>query len=260
MMRKFLILTLLIVFPITAKETDYPHNPYVTDAVWETVKPYFLPYDHPIRPKLDRLFARRPTINERTVKKAGFNSPKKRPQSHMVISTHKAIPGYWFKMFTDDQKGVVDYTHMIHRIKGARSIQRTIERRGYEHLFKVPKKWIYPLPAEPSPPTPNRMNFVLIAEDMKTLSRKSNNHKWKSSAMTKERATALYIVMKVNGLRDSIYPFNIPFSRDGKMAFIDTEYHHAGPVHFDRMLHYMPHRLRNFWQYLTHGQNNGQNQ
>lgn len=253
MMRKLLLFFLILfVSPLEASD-DYPRNPHVSDVVWETAKPYFLPFNHPIKPKLDKIFASRPTLNEHTLKRAGFKKTHPRPQSKLVVTTHKHLPGYWLKFFLDDQKGVVDYTHLIHRIKGARSIQKTIERRGYKHLFKVPKKWIYPLPAEPSPPSGHRKNFILVAEDMNVLSRKKNNSKWKSSAMTKELATAIYIVLKQNGLRDTIYPFNLPFSTDGKLAFIDTEYHHAGPVHFERMIRHFPSRLRVFWQQLTLG-------
>lgn len=256
-MKRIILLFLLSFALVQAEEKpvyNYTKNPDVSEAVWDAVKPYLLPSNHPVKKKLDKIFtASRVTAHERSVKAAGFTSPYHRPQSRMVVSRHKDLPGYLVKMFTDDQRSVADYTLMLHRIKGARSIQRSIEKHGYEHLFKVPKKWIYPLPAEPVPLIAKyRKNFIIVVEDANILPRKDNYRKWKSSAMSRERMKALYVVMKEQGLKDSVFPFNLPFSEDGKIAFIDTEYHHSWPVHFNRLTSYFPSNQRNFWKQMIY--------
>jgi hypothetical protein len=256
-MRHWIIfLLLLTACPFQAKAAqehlyEYSKSPHISDKVWETVKPYFLPSNHPIKKRLDQIFSTRPSASEKRLKNAGFNKPRHRPQSKMVVSHHPDLPGYLFKLYTDDQK-LVDYTLIIHRIKGAESIKRSIKRHGYDKFFKVPKKWIYPLPVETS--RSRGQNFVLVVEDAKILSHKQNYSKWRGEEMTQERAKAIFTLLKENGLRDTIHPFNLPFCKDGKMAFIDTEYHHSGPVHFTRMTRHMPKALRPFWQRLIAGQ------
>ncbi len=252
-MRYYLLIFLfLFVCPFQGKAAESPRyeytkNPYISDKVWETVKPYFLPSNHRIKQDLDLIFASRPTANSKRLKKAGFSRPHHRPQSKMVVSRHKALPGYLLKLFTDDQD-LIDYTLMIHRIKGAHSVSRSIKQHGYEKFFKVPKKWIYPLPAETA--HKRGQNFIIVVEDAKILDRKQNYKKWRGPEMTEELATAIFTVLKENGLRDTIHPFNLPFCRDGKMAFIDTEYHHSYPVQFHRMTRHLPTGLRPFWQRL----------
>lgn len=36
--------------------TDYTYNSHVPIELWKDLKPHFLPFHHPIRKKLDRLF------------------------------------------------------------------------------------------------------------------------------------------------------------------------------------------------------------
>jgi hypothetical protein len=238
---------------------DYPQNPYISEAVWETVKPYLLPSNHRIKHKLDKIFkASRATLNEKQLKKAGFTEPyHRRYNTKIVVSRHKEIPGYLVKLYTDDQVDIVDYSHLIHRIRGAQSIKNSIEKHGYEKYFKVPRKWLYPLPPVPSPlSAKGGKNFILVVEDMQILSRRSNYDKWKGKVMTKDRARAIFTVMKENELKDTIQPFNLPFCRDGKMAFIDTEHHHSGAVAFQSMTRHLPRSVRSYWEELISGSRN----
>jgi hypothetical protein len=119
---------------------------------------------------------------------------------------------------------VMDWAKFKLRIRGARAIQVAINSHGYANLLKTPKKWIYPLPVEPAPAAGSfRQNFILVYEDMNAISVSKNKAKWKSAAMTRKLFKAIYEVVKEVGLIDCVYAFNMPFSTDGRVAFVDTE-------------------------------------
>lgn len=64
--------------------------------------------------------------------------------------------------------------------------------------------------------------------------------------MTPKLLEAFYYLVKSEGLSDSVYAFNLPFCRDGKLAFIDTEHHHEWPVYFQRTLKYLSEPMQKF--------------
>ena len=131
----------------------YEANPYVSPEVWDRLRPFFLPDNHPLKPKLDEIFkGSRVTLSLDGFKKAGFSKYKIRDWSHMVVAFHPKLPGIVVKAFLDTELKMVDWEMWIHRIYGAQAVRECIARHGYEKYFKVPAKWIYPLPAKPSPP------------------------------------------------------------------------------------------------------------
>ncbi len=228
-------------------EYNYPANPHIPDEVWELVKPYFLPSNHPLKKQLDTIFSReRLTQNVNVLSRNGFDRCYIRSFSHLVVTKHPMLRGYWLKLFTDEQD-ITDYPILIHRIKGAHAIREAIDQHGYNNFFSVPNKWLYPLPPEPSPPSGHyRKNFILIAEDMNIYKKKDNYKKWHSK-ISPPRALAIYTLLQELGLNDCIYPFNLPFCENGKQAFIDTEHHHNWPVRFHSMTQHLPKALENYW-------------
>lgn len=235
----------------TKHKKSYEYNPHVSREVWERVKPYFLPPEHPVRHALDKIFSKSRVLQSpKSIADAGFPKNKPRAWSHTVVSTHPHLKGYYVKMFTDQQADIIDYEMWIIRIEGARAVQATLDRYGYNSMFEVPKKWIYPLPADPAPSKGSfRKNFILIAEDMDIYHKGKNNDKWRSK-MNQKRADALYVILTENGLNDSIYPFNVPFCKNGKQAFIDTEHHHHWPVYLERMIPFFSEEMGKYWKEL----------
>ncbi len=231
---------------------NYERNPHVPPDVWARVSPYFLPSNHPIKEKLDQIFSEfRVSLNKEMMRIAGFEQPEHRQFSGAIVSQHPLLRGYYVKVYTDDREGVNEWHQWLIRIEGANNIQATIDKYKLNKLFKVPKKWIYPLPAEPSPPRDYlRKNFILVVENMRTLTYEDNFVKWRSRSMTQDRANALFLIMKENGLNDCIHPFNVPFCRDGKQAFVDTENHHKWPIHFEIMLDYFSPQIADHWRRL----------
>lgn len=234
----------------------YPRNPYVSEDVWDQVSPYFLPEDHPIRPILDQIFSYyRVTLSIKSMKKAGFIHPKPRKWTHLIVTKHPDLPGYIFKLHLDAQrhyKKKPEYIHWIKRIQGAHAIDKKIQKYHWEHLFKVPEKWIYPLPEEPSPPKEFiRKNFILVEEDMDIFDDKENYGKWRSDWITADKLDSIYIILEELGLHDCAKPDNIPFSKDGRISFIDTETTQEWPVLYKKLTHYLSPPMRSYWKHLT---------
>lgn len=230
----------------------YVPNPHVNTKIWDVITPYLLPEDHPIKAKLDRIFAERVTLNSTSLQEAGFKTPNPRGFSKTVVSMHPDLEGYIVKCFLDNQKDVVDWQKLMRRIKGAEFIKRAIKRHHYEKIFKVPQKWIYPLPEEPSPPSDYyRKNFILIAEDVHILAKDSNYKAWAGPKMTPKKLDAIYTILKEEGLTDSVVAFNIPFTEDDdKLAFIDTEIWHRWPVNYKKLLMYLSPSMQKHWKQL----------
>lgn len=234
-------------------ETTYVKSPYVDQEIWDSVLPYLLPEDHPIKPQLDRIFSiSRASENRESLKAAGFKNTKSRRWSHVVVTKHPKLKGYLLKLYTDEQENVVDWIKWKSRIKGAMETQKVIDEYGFHDIFIVPKKWIYPLPAEPSPSSPDyeRKNFILVVEDVHVLPSNTNLLAWKSPAMTVEKLDAIYTVLKKVGLWDTVYAFNLPFTKEGKLAFIDTEFYHRWPVHYSHLTPYLSDKMQVYWRKL----------
>lgn len=242
------------VFSINATTDNYAYNSYVPIEVWDQVTPYFLPENHPAKPKLDRIFSKRVTLTPDTFKKAGF--PRFTPGRHnrIMVSSHAELRDYYVKAFSDlELRIVADWMKLIHRIHGANAVRECIKKHGYEKIMKVPRKWIYPLPMNPSPPnSPKylRKNFILIAENAHSVTSEDNRKMYKNK-ITKAQVEALFNVFYEVGLWDSVFAFNVPFCKDGKIAFIDTEYHHKWPVPFQKMSRYFSSEMNKLWLKLA---------
>jgi hypothetical protein len=238
------------------KSKEWVKSAYVTNEVWDQVKPYLLPENHPIRPQLDELFrSQRAILSEKSMEKAGFTNPSPRKWTHLIVTKHPDFPGYIFKLYLDAQRYHNDkpeYVHWIERASGAQAIQHLIEENGWQSEFKTPKKWIYPLPDAPSPPKEFiRKNFIIVEEDMEILSHKDNYSRWKT-AQNKDKLLKLYTICETLGVHDS-KPDNMPFSHDGKIAFVDTQPMFTWPVAYAKITPFLSDSLKKYWKQLIKG-------
>lgn len=227
----------------------YEKSYHVDEAVWNQVKPYFLPENHPIKAKLDSIFSTRVSQNTQTLTAAGFLRPQPRSTSSTVVSRHPKVNGYILKLYTDDNP-INDAYELMLRIIGAEKTRESILRHKFKSLFLVPKKWIYPLPANSAPDAAFPKNFILVAEDMNIIRRNKNFELWKSNAVSKKVLDALYVIVQDVGLDDSIKPSNIPFTKDHKFAFIDTAVFHRWPINFDKFSVYLSPTMQKHWRKL----------
>jgi hypothetical protein len=216
--------------------------------------PYLLPKEHPIKPVLDAIFSQsRAIFNLHALKKAGFEETKPRKFTSLLVTKHPLIPGYIFKLYLDAQrphKNKPEHYFWMLRIQGAAKIREAIAMHSIGHLFKVPKKWIYELPQYPKPPKGyDAKCCILVEEDMEILSYEENKNAWKSTLVTEELLFYLHIILQQVGLSDCTKPDNIPFSYDGRIAFIDTQSFDE-KVSFSRLSPFLSASNKAYWEML----------
>jgi len=231
---------------------------HISKKVWNRIQTFLLPEDHPAKPILDQLFKQaRATLSVKSMKKAGFQNPIPRKWTHLIVTKHPNVPGIVFKLYLDAQryfKGKKEYEHWLERIQGVNLIKGEVAKRGWENQFKTPKKWIYILPKDPAPPKEfYRKDCILVEEDMDLYDDKANEALWKSENVTKEFLINFYTLLEELGLHDCAKPDNAPFSKDGKIAFIDTQTFFRWPVLYKKMTSYLSKEMQKFWKGLIKG-------
>lgn len=216
---------------------------------------YQMPNSLPLKAELDAFFQQKRWIfSEQTMKQAGFSSWSPRKFSRVIVSNHPHFPGYIFKAYLDVQEFynfVPESEIWALRAEGAAMIQQEIEAQGWEAYMKVPKKWIYVLPRNPKPPKGYQTKHsILVQDDMELLSTEENNKKWKSNEVTFDDLSRVYHILKKFGLSDCAKVHNIPFAKDGRIAFIDTQTHGDDEVTWDCLDKMLSVENKAFWQAL----------
>lgn len=252
-LRFLLLFTFFITGPLFCAD-GYPRNPYVTDEVWSKVSPYFLPTNHAMKPVLDSIFhGKRVNASNESLKEAGFTFTEVQGTQAYVLR-HPKIHGYVIKLYPDNKATRVDWVSWTNRIIGTKLLKQSIKAHKYEKLFKVAKKWIYPLPAEPSPSViveqGGRKNFILVVEDVKPLSKDKNWAKWRKQ--NKDNIlVALYTVTREVGAGDCVRANNLPWCADGKVAFVDTEIYYRWPINYHPLMEVLNTKMRASWKKIS---------
>jgi hypothetical protein len=221
------VLIIILFFNGSLKANDDNLRFPFETLVWDTIKPYLITSAHPAKQTLDKIFSQqRVTASMENMINAGFVC-KQSFAKNIIVAAHPELKGYLIKTYLDGQKlHKEDWKFCVDRIKGANKIRKTLDVYGYHNMMKVPHKWIYALPNKGNIKTINpenqQRNFLLLVEDMEVLDPLSNHIKYEIK-MTKRKLNALYNVITQNLLMDSVYIRNIPFCKDGKIAFVDTE-------------------------------------
>lgn len=235
--------------------TPYVRNPYVDEALWNSLIPYFLPDTSQEKAILDKIFSQSRVLSSiKSLEKAGFKLIVN-PRDKIIVARHEKLRGFLIKAYLDTFD-IPEWEWWQKRINGINVIQNSIYYHGYQNMLKTPLKWIYPIPAEPSPlPGNTRRNFVLVVQEMDVLKDNKNRYAYKHR-MNPTILNALFTVVMENLLIDSVYADNIPFCTDGRIAFIDTEHSQSTmfPVPIWNIGHYLSSDMLAYWeQLITHG-------
>lgn len=239
MLSKQMFKGIFLVLTLTCGSLLSDGYPLVDESTWNAHKPYFLPINLPIKKKLDEIFSKGNTSFDSLVA-AGF---KLTPvQGNRVrVFTHPGMPGFVFKILMDPDHA----NTLLNRVKGARIIHQAIESLGLQHLFSVPDKWIYPFYQREG-----ESNFILVAKDMRPYSREANIELW-MRLTNKKVLDGLYAILMETGASDSTKENNIPWCRDNKIAFVDTEqYHDWENIRFERLEKVLSPKMKAYWQAL----------
>ena len=213
------------------KETsipDYPNfsdNPRFTEHMRRRIAPYLLPLDSPLKPILDEIFAHPGVIkNTGSLQRAGFRILFLQERSFIVVAKHPKVQGYLFKIYLDSKNihkdGMAGWELLTTRCVVARKIKTIIHRNKLRH-FTVADKWLYPLPL-PKRRHVRAESVVLLAKDMQIYNRQASKRVWTTCA-TYRILKELYTVLG-RGYGSAFLSGNIPYTKSGKFAFIDTEY------------------------------------
>lgn len=246
----FWILTSMTLHGSSFEEVDLEEtaftweNGLIERALPDDLDQYMLPANHPARSKLDKIFAKSGVLaSHKSMRKKGFRKMFK-CKAGMVVAKHPKLKGYLIKTYLDNYTGEELYP-FLRRARGARLVRNSIQAHGYNHLLRAPKKWLYPLPAGASP----KIKYLLLVEDMQTFGWTINLDCFKTH-ITAEMLQALYVIIKENVLIDSVYPDNIPFSRDGCLNFVDIEHFlcTTQPVHYHRLTPHLAPEMQKVWK------------
>ncbi len=211
---------------------DHPNckdHPFLNDQMQFRIAPHLLPIHHPMRAVLDSIFSKSRVLeNERTLIDAGFSiiaGPM--ALSFVTVARHQLVPGYVFKLYLDSEtrqrKDIPHWQWLARRCDGAKGIRKIIKRENITH-FVVPDKWLYVLPVYPFSSSLNPQPLILMETDMEPVSPEVTEHMWKT-IITREYLDELYTIFKhgYGGQGTIFLTNNVPFTKQGKFAFTDTE-------------------------------------
>ena len=175
---------------------------------------------------------------------AGFNV-NQRVHEELMVATHPELKRYIFKKYTNKIPHDVQLAKYIHRINGANTIAKTLAKYEIQHII-VPKKGLYRLPSQFGEDT-----YLVVAEYLDIC--KGDDHRSGENGqcyynISKEVLHELILVMHALGGCDA-WPRNQPFTRDGKIAFVDTEHVGEKERHFAR--HIIPRLNPKMQKYAT---------
>lgn len=232
----FFLICLSYTYPIYTSEgsyNDFDKNPYISKDARKSIKPYLLPKNHPAKIGLDEIFTTTRAIqNDDTFIQAGFNIIERTGRSFLLVASHPLLNGYLVKVALDSEfrqkNDKPSWLWFVRRCKGSETIAKIIAKKKITN-FTVSKKWIYPLPINPSPPSNtqyDRKIAILLVTDMNLVSHIENLDAWKTK-ITKKHLDELYVIISQGG--SSYRPDNIWYTKNGTFAFIDTEYPNADP-------------------------------
>lgn len=240
-----------------SKESNDPNlekNPFLPKKAKKKMRPYLVPHRHPMRSFLDSVcLKKRITVDKETFEAEGFHVFSTRPRSYISVARHPEMQGYLVKVYFDtvlkNKRGQESWEWLVLRCEGAEKVRDVIEKKRIKH-FAVAKKWIYCLPAHPSPPRDfqHKRHFaMLLVTDMDLAPDSVNYHAWKNY-ITEEHLDELYLI--ISRAKGSSYrPDNISYSNKGNFAFIDTEYPSNGPD-FKSIRSHLNSDMRRYWDHL----------
>lgn len=172
-------------------------------------------------PKMFRSYSR--------FERAGFSLVDHAPHKIMTGS-HKRARGYLFKKYDDDKPGEKQLRNYMHRVEGSRLLRAFIAERGFTHVV-APRKWLYELP----PAFPER--YLVVAEKLDLVSRVATDRAYAriSKEQIRELATVLYYFRGLNSTAA-----NLPYTKDARIAFVDTERWHHDKEYLHRVGERLP--------------------
>lgn len=188
---------------------------------------YLLPPNHPLQGRLRELFSSPDDFIDRgTMRCAGFEFDHWTAEAHLdriCVASHPLIQGYLIKSYPLLGDPLDHYRYRlrnyIKRIEGANAIRDYIHRSGSPHLV-VPGKWLYRLPDNFSTQVTPYGKFVLVVERLDLLSYQEGIDRFRNLSLDLlEELLRMLIATRLGDLALR----NLPWTRDERIALVDTE-------------------------------------
>jgi len=139
----------------------------------------------------------------------------------ICVASHKSVDGYLFKKYVASGKrdSLKDQLQNYQaRLEGARRLRALIDEEGLRHVA-VPRKWLRELP--PAFGSSRQPSHVLVVERLDILDDEESSRAY--GRIDDDVLRDLCVVLHAfRGLDSSLK--NVPFTSDGRVAFIDTEH------------------------------------
>jgi len=153
---------------------------------------------------------------------AGFSVIRRKRDTTIMVGRYKGIDDFLFKKYNAHAKSLEDQLENYStRVAGAQALRAFIEQHQLRHIT-VPRKWRYELPPEFGKAHRKYVesSYVLIVERLDVLSETKNEKAYRDidKDVLKDLCTVLF---RFRGLDSTAK--NMPFTKDGQIAFIDTE-------------------------------------
>lgn len=236
---------------------NFTNNPRFTKRLKRFIAPHLLPKDHPTKAAMDEIFAKAGVMrNEKTVREAGFTIFKSQKKSYIRVLKHPLLKGYLLKVYLDTERnipgGSPGWKRLTMRCVVAKKIKELIAKHKIKR-FIVADKWVYPLPREKKS-SRRAQPLVLIVKNMNIYNASGSKAAWKNKAGYKT-VRELYTIFS-RGYGSAYLAGNLPYTHDGKFAFIDTEF---GKRHLpmERLQRHFAPNVGRYWQSLLHHRSKG---
>jgi hypothetical protein len=171
-------------------------------------------------------------------RRAGFALIRE-SDNKICVASHRSVGGYLFKKYVASGKRDSDSDQLENyatRVEGARRVRDLIATQRLRHVT-VPRKWIRELPR-----AFGRSAHILIVERLDILDDDASERAY--GRISKDALGDLCVALHAFRGLDSTAK-NVPFTTDGRIAFIDTEHwdRHSGNRNKRRFLKYLSEHL-----------------
>lgn len=156
-----------------------------------------------------------------TFSKAGFQLVDRTSTGGIMVGAHSVAPGYLFKKYRNERRLDEQLENYQTRIAGARGLHGHIADRGLRNVT-APRKWLHELPPAFAQRRKGRSlpSHVLVVDRLRIMDKASTERAYGDIDAQTLRELCV-VVARFPGLDST--PKNVPFTRDGRIAFIDTE-------------------------------------
>ena len=151
---------------------------------------------------------------------AGFKIVRASPSlKKVIVAKHKAARGYLFKKYNNRVPLKDQLQKFRRRIEGASKLRTFIDEMKFKHVV-VPRKWLYELPPKFTREMPA---YLVIVQKLPVFDRQSDESARRHRRVDFDVLRELCAIFcKCKGL--DFTDKNAPFTKQGQVAFIDTEY------------------------------------